>query len=155
MEIEERVKFFKKQVILENQIIETAKMIVDNVDNIFVRETILGVSMDSQKHKSLLNALIGFHEKFAVIDERLTDKLRENLEKHIKLEQKAIETYQELWDNLEDDKEKMIIKFILNDEIRHHEFLKKLQKDLIENITFSEEDYWNWAWKDTEWGGGS
>jgi len=155
MNVEERIKLYKSQIRLEKQIVDTAETSAKNIDNAIVREMILGIAMDSRKHESLLNTLIGLHEKFALIDEELTNQLKENLEKHIKLEKKAIDSYQKMWGDLEDEKEKLIIRYILNDEIRHHRLLKQLHSQLVERITFTAEDYWNWAWKDTEWGGGS
>jgi rubrerythrin len=155
MKQEDRIEFFKNQIKLEDQIVETAEISAQKISNVIVRDMILGVAMDSRKHKSLLNTLINLHEKFALIDEDQTDLLRENLEEHIRLEKKAIASYQTLWKNLDDEKEKMIIKFILNDEIRHHKFLKQLHKNLVEKLTFTDEDYWKWAWEGTEWGGGS
>ena len=155
MNAEERIKLFKSQIELEKQIVNTAEASAKNIDNAIVREMILGIAMDSRKHESLLNTLIGLHEKFALIDEEQTDQLKQNLEQHIRLEKKAIDTYQKLWGDLEDEKEKILIRYILNDEIRHHRLLKQLHKKLVEKLTLTDEDYWDWAWKDTEWGGGS
>lgn len=116
--VEERIKLFKSQIELEKQIINTAEISAKNIDNIMVREMILGIAMDSRKHESLLKTLIGLHEKFALIDEKITDELKRNLEEHIRLEKRAIDSYQELWEDLEDEKEKFIIRYILNDEKR-------------------------------------
>jgi rubrerythrin len=155
MNVKERLAYFKSQIKIENEIINTAETSAKNIENIIVREMVLGIAMDSRKHKSLLSTLIALHERIALIDEPITDQLKQNLEEHIRLEQKAIDTYKKLLDNLEDEREKLIIRFILKDEIRHHKFLKQLHEDLVEKLTFTDEDYWNWAWKDTEWGGGS
>ncbi|UCG03985.1 MAG: ferritin-like domain-containing protein [Candidatus Heimdallarchaeota archaeon] len=155
MDVEKRIQLFKNQIELEKQIVQTAESSAKNIGNEIVREMILGIAMDSRKHESFLNTLIGLHEKFALIDEELTDQLKQNLEQHIKLEKKAIDSYQNIWSNLEDEKEKIIIRYILNDEIRHHRLLKQLHTKLVEKLTFTSEDYWDWAWKDTEWGGGS
>lgn len=155
MNVKERIELFKSQIELEKQIVNTAETTVKNIENVIVREMILGIAMDSRKHESLLNTLIGLHEKFALVDEEVTDQLKQNLEEHIRLEKRAIDTYEKLEDSLEDEKQKLIIRFILKDEIRHHKFLKQLHKKLVEKLTFTDKDYWDWAWKDTEWGGGS
>lgn len=143
MDIEERIKLFNSQIKLEKQIIDTAETSAKNIENVIIREMILGIAMDSRKHESLLNTLIALHEKFALIDEETTDKLLNNIKEHIRLEQEAIDTYQKLLDSLEDEKEKMIIQFILKEEIRHHRFLKQLHKRFVEKITFTGEDFWN------------
>ncbi|MFX1508553.1 MAG: hypothetical protein ACFFDC_20925 [Promethearchaeota archaeon] len=155
MKVEERIKLYKTQIQLEKKIVDTAESAAKDIDNAMVREMILGIAMDSRKHESLLNTLIGLHEKFALIDEDQTNQLKKNLENHIKLEKKAMDSYQKIWGEIEDEKERFIIKYILNDEIRHHRLLKQLHSKLIEEITFTAEDYWDWAWKDTEWGGGT
>lgn len=155
MKVKKRLEYFKSQIELEEKIINSAETSANNIENIIVREMVLGIAMDSLKHKSLLSTLIALHERIALIDEPITDQLKQNLEEHIRLEQQAIDTYQKLLNNLDDEREKFIIRFILKDEIRHHKFLKQLHEDLVEKLTFTTEDYWNWAWKDTEWGGGS
>ena len=155
MKVKKRLEYFRSQIELEEKIINAAETSANNIDNIIVREMVLGIAMDSQKHKSLLSTIIALHERIALIDEPITDQLKQNLEEHIRLEQQAIDTYQKLLNNLDDEREKLIIRFILKDEIRHHKFLKQLHKDLVEKLTFTDEDYWDWAWKDTEWGGGS
>ena len=71
------------------------------------------------------------------------------MEDHINMEQKAIDTYQELFKQLEDDGEKIVVKSILNDEIRHHELLKKIHKMIVEKETVTEQDLWDWTWKDS------
>ena len=155
MELEERLNLYKSQIKLEKEIIDAAEASAKSIENVIIREMILGIAMDSRKHESLLNTLISLHDKFALIDEEIADKLKQNLENHIRLEKKAIDTYQKLWKDLEDEKEKSIIHLILVDEIRHHKFLKQLHREVVEKLTFTSEDYWKWAWEDTEWGGGS
>ncbi|UCG89620.1 MAG: ferritin-like domain-containing protein [Candidatus Heimdallarchaeota archaeon] len=155
MNAEERIKLFKSQIELEKQIVDTAETSAKNIQNEIVRQLILGIAMDSRKHRSLLKTLIALHEKFALVEEKLTDQLKQNLAEHIRLEKQAVDSYQKILDTLEDEKEKLVIRFILNDEIRHHKFLKQLQENLVEKLSFTDEDYWDWAWKDTEWGGGS
>ncbi|MFX0152755.1 MAG: hypothetical protein ACFFAJ_18385 [Candidatus Hodarchaeota archaeon] len=146
----ERVELYKKQMALEEKIVETAQLAVKDMKNVMVRELVLGVAMDSNKHSSLLNALIASIEgKNPLLKEDITDKLKSNLEEHIQLEQEAIDSYKTIWNNLEDEKEKMIIKAILNDEIRHHTLLKKIHKMIVEKETITEQDLWDMSWKDS------
>jgi rubrerythrin len=146
----ERVELYKKQMTLEEKIVETAQTAVKDMKNVMVRELVLGVAMDSNKHSSLLNALIASIEgKNPLLKEDITDKLKSNLEEHIELEQEAIDSYKTIWNNLEDEKEKMIIKAILNDEIRHHTLLKKIHKMIVEKETITEQELWDMSWKDS------
>ena len=146
----DQVEFFKKQIELEKQIVEAAHSAVKDLKNKMVKELIEGIATDSTKHASLLSSLVATHEgKNPLIDEKVTDQLKKNLEEHIRLEQKAIDTYKELWKNLENENEKLIIKYILNDEIRPHALLQKLHKMIVEKETITEQDLWDLTWKDS------
>ncbi len=146
----DQVDFFKKQIKLENDIVDAAINAVKDIKNKMVKELIEGIASDSKKHALLLSSLLASHEgSNPLVDEKVTDQLKHNLEEHIRLEQQAIDTYKELWKSLEDEKEKMIIKYILNDEIRHHALLKRIHKMVIEKETLTEQDLWDLTWKDS------
>lgn len=149
MNEKERTELYKKQIVLEERIVEAAQTTVKDMENVMVRELILGIAMDSNKHSSLLNALVASFGSTPLISEEITDQLRTNLEDHIQLEQEAIDSYKEIWKQLEDEKEKIIIKTILNDEIRHHSLLKKIHKMIVEKETLTEQDLWDLTWKDS------
>lgn len=147
---EKRVEFYKEQIELEELIIEKAKLATDDIKNPLVKQMILGISLDSKKHKMLLSALIAKHTSSTpFLEESATKQLKENLEEHIKLEQKAIDTYKELLGKIEDEGEKMIINAIYKDELTHHSLLKKLHKMVVESETFTEEDMFEAYWKDS------
>jgi rubrerythrin len=150
MSEQERVEFYKKQLKLEDRIVKKAGDSVENVKNLLVRELILGIAMDSKKHASMLNALVAMHTKATpLIQEDITDELEKNLKEHISLEQEAINTYQELYKMDFGENEKVIVKAILNDELRHHALLKKIHKMVVERETLTEQDLWDWVWKDS------
>ncbi|MFX1283711.1 MAG: ferritin family protein [Promethearchaeota archaeon] len=150
MNTQERVEFYKKQILLEEKIVEIANTSIKDVPNVMVKELILGIAMDSNKHASLLNALIALNTgSTPLIPEETTDQLKENISKHIELEQQAIDTYKAFWKELKDEKEKVVIKAILNDEIRHHQLLKRLHEMIVEKEKLTEQDIWDWTWKDS------
>ena len=94
MQAKERVEFYKNQILLEEEIVESANASVKDVPNVMVKELILGIAMDSNKHASLLNALIALNTgSTPLIPEEITDQLKKNIAKHIELEQQAIDTY--------------------------------------------------------------
>ena len=148
MKKEEQINFFKKQVKLEHEIVKTAEISVKEVKNIVVRELILGIAQDSHKHASLLNALIALENDVSLpfIQEEVSDQLRENIEKHIKLEQEAIDTYSSLLDQLKDKKTQIVIKAIYQDEVRHHKLLQNLNAIIVAKETVTEEDLWEWLY---------
>ena len=146
----ERLEFFKKQVQLENYIVLAARNTTKDIKNIIVKELIEGIAHDSTKHASLLNSLIASYEgKNPLLDEKITDQLKVNLEEHIRLEQHAIDTYKELLYQLDEGKEKLIIKYVLTDEVRHHQLLTRLHKMIVERETLTEQDIWDLTWKDS------
>ena len=146
----DQVEFFKKQIKLEKEIVEAAHKAVKDLKNKMVKELIEGIASYSTKHASLLSSLVASREgSNPLIDEKVTEQLKTNLEEHIRLEQQAIDTYKELWKTLTDEKEKLIIKYILNDEIRHHALLKRIHKIVIEKETLTEQDLWDLTWKDS------
>jgi rubrerythrin len=146
----ENLDFFKKQVQLEYDIVAAARAAVKDIKNLIVKELIEGIANDSNKHASLLNSLIATYEgKNPLIDEKLTDQLKANLEEHIRLEQEAIDSYKELLYKLDEGNEKLIIKYILTDEVRHHQLLKRLHKMIVERETLTEQDIWDLTWKDS------
>ncbi|MHA1214260.1 MAG: hypothetical protein ACTSPG_03125 [Candidatus Hodarchaeales archaeon] len=150
MNREKRVDFFKKQIELEKNIVEKAEAAVSEVKNALVKQLILGIAMDSNKHESLLRALVALNlGGTPFIPEEITDKLKSNLEEHIKLEKNAIQTYGELLENLEEERERVVITAILEDEKRHHKLLVRLHKMIIEQETLTEQDLWDWTWKDS------
>ena len=150
MDKKKRVEFFKKQITLEEKIVESANRSIEDVTNVMVKELILGIAMDYNKHASLLNALVALNTgNTPLIPEEITDQLKKNVEKHIELEQQAIDTYKELGEELEDEKEKVVIKSILNDEIRHHQLLKRIHTMIVEKEALTEQDIWDWTWKDS------
>ncbi len=159
MEKEKGNEFFKQQILLEKEIVQAAETAVENVKNILVKELILGISHDSLKHISILQGILALHNKktegIRLITEEERDNLRINIENHMKLEEKAINTYKQLLGKISDPREKILIESILHDELRHHALLKQLYKTIIMDITFTEEDVFEMTWKDVNWQDGT
>ncbi|MHA1483194.1 MAG: hypothetical protein ACTSUP_00445 [Candidatus Heimdallarchaeaceae archaeon] len=145
MSDEEKVKFYKKQMELENKIIQTAEDSVKDMENKIVKELILAIALDSKKHASLLEVLMTMNKSFVpYINEKSLDKIAENIKKHIELEAQAIETYKELLTKIDTDQEKMIVQVIYHDELRHHALLKRLYEIIIKNEAITEADLWDY-----------
>lgn len=143
MSKQERVEFYKKQVELENTIVEKAEKSVQGMENILIRELILGIALDSKKHAGMLNALVSMYTRpTPSVAEEFGDDLRKAITEHIELEKQAIETYQEKLETADNESEKLIIKAILSDEKKHHKLLTTIQKIIIEKLTLSEKELW-------------
>ena len=151
--------FIKKQISLEQAIVDAAKHSVEQVNNSLVKEIVLGISYDSLKHKSILQGLLALQTKeidgIRLISEEDRDDLRRNMENHIKLEEQAIETYKKLLGKIKDSRMKILVESIYKDELRHHSLLKQLHEAIIKDITLTEEDIFVMTWKDVIWQDGT
>ncbi len=145
----ELVKFLEEQIALEKEIVEISHKSVEDLKNLLVKELITGIAMDSKKHALLLNGLKAIlTEPTPLIEEENYNHIKATIEKHIELEAKAIETYQELLKKYENNNTiKTVIGEIHKDEIRHHTFLKRLLKAIVERETLTEEELEDWIFK--------
>ena len=146
---EKLVTFIDEQIKLEKEIVEISKESVADIKNELIKSLIQGITMDSKKHALLLGALKGLLVgPTPLIEEESFDKIKATIEKHIELEAKAIATYKKiLTDEFQDEKVKMVISEIHKDEVRHHTFLKRLLKALIEKETLTEDMLDDWLFK--------
>ncbi len=154
MNKEETLEFIDKQIALELKIIQITKENVDQLGNAFVKDLLIGISTDSQKHAALLKSLRKAVEgPTPFISEEERDKIAKGIAAHIKMEELAVETYTELAEKSDNDQVKTIAMMIREDEIRHHALLKELHKTMIEPETLTEDMLWETMWKDTPWRG--
>ena len=149
MSKQDRIEFYKQQIDFENLIHEKAQTSIEGVENILIIELIKGIALDSKKHAALLSALVSLHTKATPsIAEEYGARIKENITEHIELERKAIDTYRKLFETIDDESEKIIIRAILNDEIKHHSLLKTIQKMVVEKLTLSEKEFWDMVEED-------
>ncbi|MHA1481382.1 MAG: hypothetical protein ACTSQZ_08175 [Candidatus Thorarchaeota archaeon] len=154
MDKEATLEFIDKQIELEMDIIKIVEENVSTLGNVFIKEILLGVSMDSKKHATLLKSLRQAVEgptPFISVDER--EKIAKGIQKHIDIEAKAIETYGELVEKSDNEQVKTIAAMIREDELRHHSLLKQLHKTIVEPETLTEDMIWDILWKDSPFHG--
>ena len=152
-------EFYSQQIKLEKEIIKAAEASVSRVKNILIKELILGISQDSKKHESILKGLTALQEKSTegvrLISEEEREELKQSIETHIRLEKTAIDTYRQMLSQIVDVREKMLVKTILKDELRHHALLKWLYDLIIKDLTLTEDDVFDMTWKDVIWQDGT
>jgi rubrerythrin len=140
----DKIKFYERQINLEKEIIKAAESSVKDIKNELVKELILSIALDSKKHASILNALLSMNTTVPpYIEETKLDQIKENIQRHIKLEIEAIKTYKSLLEQIEDESEKMLIQAVYEDELRHHALLKRILKSIIEDEALTQEDIWD------------
>ncbi|MHA1516019.1 MAG: ferritin-like domain-containing protein, partial [Candidatus Heimdallarchaeaceae archaeon] len=83
-------------------------------------------------------------------EEKVSEEIAHAIQEHMELEALAVKKYKEYLDSLYciDNKEKIVIKAILEDEIRHAELLRWIHKSIVEKETLIEEDIWDSMWSD-------
>ena len=147
--------FLEEQIKLEEKIVKMATKSVGDTKNQLVKHLIQAIAIDSNKHALLIKAILArIESRTPFIDEAKRDELGEDIKTHIELEANAINTYTKLIPQTEDPGSKQVLKYILEDEKRHHRLLTQLYKLVIEKETLTEEDLWDLTWKDAPWHGG-
>jgi len=148
LEGQELISFLKKQIDLENMIVEEGKKSVKGVENVLVRELIRGIALDSMKHANMLEAMVALISGAKVfLTEKESERIGGQIKRHIELEKQAIETYSTLLEHIKDERTRLLVDYILKDERRHHELLRKIDKIIVEAETLREEDLWEMVWK--------
>jgi len=148
MKKEEFEDVLNKQVELEEKIVKLVKEVTENVKNILIKSLLQSIGLDSQKHADMLRAIVArLKHETPFISEEERERIGNQIKEHIELEKKAIKTYSELLEKIDDKKIKMILQYIVDDEKRHHELLLKIDKIIVEPEMLKEEEFWDWIWK--------
>jgi len=151
---DELVGFLKKQVNVENEIVDSVNGALGEIRNPAVKGVLKGISLDSMKHAEMYGAAINLLTNVlpALTQENL-DKQRELVKKHIRMEAELIEKINTTIPSIEDKKVKLLLNAILVDEKRHHELLKEVLEILVRGETITEEDWWDVLWKNVPFHG--
>ena len=105
-----------------------------------IKVLIEAISLDSEKHHLLYNALAQLFEQKAlapVIHELLTlpkediNIVISMIRDHIKVETEMIEAVKKLMEKVEDEDIKTVLSCIYDDEIRHHKLLTDIEQKII------------------------
>ncbi|MGB9714168.1 MAG: hypothetical protein ACPLZC_04215 [Candidatus Bathyarchaeales archaeon] len=148
------VDFLKKQIVVENEIVDSLNNGLVDVKNPPVKGVLKGISLDSVKHAELYAAAItlltGVSQ--ALTQENLETQ-RKLVEKHIEMEAELIKKLDKVIPTIENDKVKLLLNAILADEKRHHELLKVVLNIIVRGETITEEDWWELLWKNVPFHG--
>lgn len=150
----ELTSFLKKQTEIENKIVKSLKKSLSEINNPAVKGVLKGISLDSVKHAQMYSSAINLLTEVpqALIQENL-DEQKDLVERHIKMEAELIEKIDKKLPNVENEKVKLLLKTILKDEKRHHELLKEILEVLVRGETITEEDWWDFLWKNVPFHG--
>ncbi len=151
---DELVGFLRKQVNVENEIVNSVNRALGEIGNPAVKGVLKGISLDSMKHAEMYDAAINLLTSVlpALTQENL-DKQRELVKKHIRMEAELIQKINKTIPSIENKKVKLLLNAILTDEKRHHQLLKEVLEILVRGETITEEDWWDVLWKNVPFHG--
>jgi rubrerythrin len=151
---DELVGFLKKQIEIENKIVESLNNALKDIGNPTVKGVLKGISLDSVKHAEMYASAVKLltNVSQALTQENL-DKQRELVKEHIRIEAELIERISKVIPSIKNEKVKLLLNAILSDEKRHHELLKKVLEILVRGETITEEDWWDVLWKNVPFHG--
>ena len=151
---DELVEFLKEQVKVENKIVDSLNKSLPEIDNPTVKGVLKGVSLDSVKHAEMYASAVRLMTTVskAMTQENL-DKQKDLVERHIQMEADLIKKISKILPTVKDNKVKLLLSAILEDERRHHGLLKQILEILVKGETITEADWWDIIWKDVPFHG--
>jgi len=129
---DELVAFLKKQIKVENKIVESLNSSLTEIGNPTVKGVLKGISLDSVKHAEMYASAVKLLTSVPqALTQKHLDKQRELLKEHIRIEAELIKRISQVIPSIENEKVKLLLNAILLDEKRHHELLKKVLEILV------------------------
>ena len=151
---DEMVGFFKKQINIENKIVSSLSEALGELGNPAVKGVLKGISLDSRKHSEMYGAAIKLLTSISPpLTQKNLDKQKELVEKHMQMEAELIKELHKQAPNIENEKVKLLVNGILQDEKRHHQLLKEVLEILVRGETITDEDWWDILWKNVPFHG--
>ncbi len=151
---DELVVFLKKQIKIENKIVESLNSSLTEIGNPTVKGVLKGISLDSVKHAEMYASAVKLLTSVPqALTQKHLDKQRELVKEHIRIEAELIERISEVIPSIENEKVRLLLNAILLDEKRHHELLKSVLEILVRGETITEEDWWDVLWRNVPFHG--
>lgn len=139
---------------LEERHSSELKRLASSIKHPVLKALFTAISMDSLKHSIMYRALrelLSTPQPF--ISEEDLKAISSTIRKHIETEALMLEEARRLLAVSNDPRVKLVMAAIADDEVKHHEVLKSIEKRIAELETLTEELYWNMVWKDSPWHG--
>jgi len=148
------VRFFEKQAFVEKEIVRSIDKALVTIRNPAVKGVLKGISLDSVKHAEMYKAAIDLMSSVPpALNQAEFDELTKFVKKHVADEEMAIMSMEEVMNQVEDDKVKLLLEAIFSDEQRHHKLLSQIMDILVKRETITEEDWWDILWKNVPFHG--
>ena len=144
----------KAQIQIENQIVDSLNNALISVKNPPVRGVLKGISLDSVKHAEMYASAVELLTSVPqALSQETLDKQKAVVEKHIQMEAELIQKINQAIPSVENDKVRLLLNAILEDEKRHHQLLKMVLEILVRGETITEDDWWDILWKNVPFHG--
>ncbi len=147
-------KFLRKQITIENTIVDSLNNSLGEISNQAVRGVLKGISLDSVKHAEMYTAAVKLlTDVTPPLTQENLDTQIELVRNHIRLEAELIQKIGKILPNIENEKVSLLLNAILTDEKRHHALLTEVLQILVQGETITEEDWWDLIWKNVPFHG--
>jgi rubrerythrin len=151
---DELVDLFKNQIKIEQTIVDSVKEGLTEIENPAVKGVLKGISLDSLKHAQMYSSAITLLTSVPqALTEGNLDKQKELVKKHIELEALVIQKLREILPSVQNEKVKLLLNAILEDEKRHHDLLQKVLNILVKGETITDKDWWDVMWENVPFHG--
>lgn len=144
----------REMVKREGEIVASLRESLGKISHPAVKGVLEGISLDSVKHARMYEAALKLLQgvKEEVGEEQLREQ-EELLRKHLRWEEELLGEIDSLLPEVRDEKVRMLLQAIREDEKRHHLLLKKVMELLVRRETITEEDLWDLLWKNVPFHG--
>jgi hypothetical protein len=149
----ELIEFFKEQIKLEEQIVKSINESLKALPNPIVKGVLGGIGLDSAKHAQIYRAAIELTTFPPTLSDEEFNQLKTVVRKHIEYEDKAIDSLNDAIKKTKSEKIKFLLKSIAADEEKHHELLNKIMDIVVRGETITENDWWEFLWKNVPFHG--
>jgi rubrerythrin len=121
---------------------------VKSLRNIVIKEILMGIAYDSQKHAGFYQAILNILDKVepAITEEEYV-RIEQVIKKHIVVEKKMMEASKRLLTSIKDPRIQHLLKEIYNDELKHHTFMKRILEAVVKRETIFDVDWWDFMWE--------
>ena len=151
---DELVDLFKNQIKIEQTIVDSVKEGLTEIKNPAVKGVLNGISLDSLKHAQMYSSAITLLTSVPqALTEGNLDKQKELVKKHIELEVEVIQKLREIIPLVQNEKVKLLLNAIFEDEKRHHALLQKVLNILVKGETITDKDWWDVMWENVPFHG--
>jgi rubrerythrin len=148
------IEFIKKQIVIENQIVDSLNTSLEEIENPVVKGVLRGISLDSVKHAEMYGSAITLLTGLSkALTQKNLDTQIDLVQNHIDIELKLIKKLRQALPKVKNEKVKLILNAILSDEARHHILLKRVLAILVEGETITDDDWWDLLWKNVPFHG--